>query len=72
MPGHLLVPGLTGGMPATWSAAALTGLLRGELGFTGAIVSDALEMRAVSDPLWRARGSRARGHGGRRPALPRP
>ena len=51
MPGHLLVSGLTGGMPATWSAAALTGLLRGELGFTGAIVSDALEMRAVSDPL---------------------
>ena len=50
MPGHLLVPGLTGGLPATWSAAALTGLLRGELGFTGAIVSDALEMRAVSDP----------------------
>jgi beta-glucosidase-like glycosyl hydrolase len=50
MPGHLLVPGLTGGQPATWSAAALTGLLRGELGFRGAIVSDALEMRAVSDP----------------------
>jgi beta-N-acetylhexosaminidase len=50
MPGHLLVPGLTGALPATWSAAALTGLLRGELGFTGAIVTDALEMRAVSDP----------------------
>jgi beta-N-acetylhexosaminidase len=50
MPGHLLVPGLTDGLPATWSAAALTGLLRGELGFTGVIVSDALEMRAVSDP----------------------
>jgi len=50
MPGHLLVPGLTGGLPATWSATALTGLLRGELGFTGAIVCDALEMRAVSDP----------------------
>ncbi len=50
MPGHLRVPGLTGRLPATWSAAALTGLLRGQLGFTGAIVSDALEMRAVSDP----------------------
>jgi len=50
MPGHLLVPGLTGALPATWSAAALNGLLRGELGFTGAIVTDALEMRAVSAP----------------------
>jgi beta-N-acetylhexosaminidase len=51
MPGHLRVPGLTGDMPASLSAAALTGLLRGELGFTGVIVSDALEMRAVSGPF---------------------
>jgi beta-N-acetylhexosaminidase len=50
MPGHLRVPGLTGGLPATWSAAAITGLLRGELGFTGVVITDALEMRAVSDP----------------------
>ncbi|HEY7432523.1 MAG TPA: glycoside hydrolase family 3 N-terminal domain-containing protein, partial [Streptosporangiaceae bacterium] len=48
MPGHLLVPGLTDGLPATQSPAALRGLLRGELGFTGVIISDALEMRAVS------------------------
>jgi beta-N-acetylhexosaminidase len=49
MPGHLRVPELTGDLPASLSPAALTGLLRGELGFTGVIVSDALEMRAVSD-----------------------
>jgi beta-N-acetylhexosaminidase len=49
MPGHLRVPELTGDLPASLSAAALTGLLRGELGFTGVIISDALEMRAVSD-----------------------
>jgi beta-N-acetylhexosaminidase len=49
MPGHLRVAGLTGDLPATQSAAALDGLLRGELGFTGVIISDALEMRAVSD-----------------------
>jgi beta-N-acetylhexosaminidase len=49
MPGHLRVPELTGDLPATLSSAALTGLLRGELGFTGVIISDALEMRAVSD-----------------------
>ena len=49
MPGHLRVPELTGDLPASLSPAALTGLLRGELGFTGVIVSDGLEMRAVSD-----------------------
>src|SRR5579864_6356429 len=51
MPGHLRVSGLTGDLPASLSAPALTGLLRGELGFTGVIVSDALEMRAVSGPF---------------------
>ncbi len=51
MPGHLRVPGLTGDLPASLSAAALTGLLRGDLGFTGVIISDALEMRAVSGPF---------------------
>jgi beta-N-acetylhexosaminidase len=50
MPGHLRVAGLTGDQPATFAAAALGGLLRGELGFTGLIISDALEMRAVSRP----------------------
>src|SRR6185437_15814650 len=50
MPGHLRVPGLTGELPASLSAAALTGLLRGELAFGGVIVSDALEMRAVAGP----------------------
>jgi beta-N-acetylhexosaminidase len=49
MPSHLRVPELTGDLPATVSGAALTGLLRGELGFTGVIVSDALEMRATRD-----------------------
>jgi beta-N-acetylhexosaminidase len=51
MPGHLRVPELTGDLPASLSAAAQTGLLRGELGFTGVIISDALEMRAVSGPF---------------------
>src|SRR6202007_886054 len=49
MPSHLRVPELTGDLPATVSEAALIGLLRGELGFTGVIVSDALEMRATRD-----------------------
>jgi beta-N-acetylhexosaminidase len=49
MPSHLRVPELTGDLPASVSSAAITGLLRGELGFAGVIVSDALEMRALRD-----------------------
>jgi beta-N-acetylhexosaminidase len=49
MPGHLQVPGLTGTLPASLSVAALS-LLRGSLGFDGVVVTDGLEMRAVSDP----------------------
>ena len=48
MPGHLRVPELTGALPASLSPAAITGLLRGELGFSGVVISDALEMRAAS------------------------
>jgi beta-N-acetylhexosaminidase len=51
MTAHLRVPALTGVEPATLSRAALTGLLRGELGFGGVIVSDALEMRGASGAL---------------------
>jgi beta-N-acetylhexosaminidase len=47
MTGHLRVPELTGALPATLSRAALTGLLRDQLGFRGVIVTDALEMRAI-------------------------
>jgi beta-N-acetylhexosaminidase len=49
MPSHLLIPELSGELPASLSRVALTDLLRGELGFTGVIVSDGLEMRAVRD-----------------------
>jgi beta-N-acetylhexosaminidase len=48
MPGHLRVPELTGDLPATFSAAAVTGLLRGELGFDGVVISDGMEMQAAS------------------------
>jgi beta-N-acetylhexosaminidase len=48
MPGHLRVPELTGSLPASLSPAAVTGLLRGELGFAGVVISDALEMKAAS------------------------
>jgi beta-N-acetylhexosaminidase len=48
MTAHLRVPALTGSEPATLSRAALTDLLRGELGFDGVIVTDALEMKGAS------------------------
>jgi beta-N-acetylhexosaminidase len=47
MTGHLLVPCLDNEL-ATTSHAITTGILREELGFTGTIVTDALEMAAVS------------------------
>lgn len=50
MPSHLQVPELTGDLPASVSAAAMA-LLRGPLGFDGVVVSDALEMRALSGPF---------------------
>ncbi|MDS1271687.1 glycoside hydrolase family 3 protein [Lipingzhangella sp. LS1_29] len=45
---HIQLPslGLTG--PATLSRAVVTDLLRKQLGFTGVVISDALEMRGVS------------------------
>ena len=48
MSAHIRVPALTGTGPATFSHAALTGLLRGEYGFQGAIVTDALEMKGAA------------------------
>jgi beta-N-acetylhexosaminidase len=48
MPGHLRVPELTGDLAATFSPAAVIGLLRGELGFDGVVISDGLEMQAAS------------------------
>ncbi|GAA1847930.1 glycoside hydrolase family 3 N-terminal domain-containing protein [Asanoa iriomotensis] len=49
MTGHLLVPAIDPTLPATVSRSVLTGLLRDELGFEGAVITDAMEMRAVVD-----------------------
>lgn len=48
MPGHLLVPAVDD-VPATVSPTWITEILRGQLGFSGAVVTDALEMAAVAD-----------------------
>jgi beta-N-acetylhexosaminidase len=47
MTGHLVVPELDHA-PATLSPRIVSGLLRDELGFDGLVLSDALEMRAIS------------------------
>ena len=49
MTAHVLYPGLDAIHPATLSRAILTDLLRTELRFDGVVVSDDLEMRAISD-----------------------
>jgi len=48
MTGHILLPALDGETPATLSYAVTTELLRGELGFDGVIITDALEMGALA------------------------
>ncbi|GAA2173880.1 glycoside hydrolase family 3 protein [Agrococcus versicolor] len=47
MTSHIVLPALDD-VPATLSARILQGLLRGELGFDGVIVSDALDMTGAS------------------------
>ena len=49
MCGHLMVPAYDTEFPATLSRRILVDLLRTELGFDGLLVTDALEMKAVSD-----------------------
>jgi len=49
MVGHSEIPDLTDGLPSSLSSAAIQGLLREDLRFDGLVVTDALNMRAVSD-----------------------
>lgn len=48
MIGHLVVPGLTAGLPATLSPAAVNGLLREQLGHSGLVLTDSLTMQAIA------------------------
>lgn len=50
MIGHIAAPQLTGNNdPCTFSEEVVTNLLRNELGFQGVIITDAMNMKAVSD-----------------------
>ncbi|MEV5881605.1 glycoside hydrolase family 3 protein [Streptomyces sp. NPDC052020] len=57
MSAHILVPALDPDHPATLSRRILTDLLRGELGYDGLIVTDGMEMRAISAAYGIERGS---------------
>lgn len=48
MTAHIRVPALTGDAPATFSRAVLVDLLRREYGFTGTVITDALEMKGAA------------------------
>ena len=49
MAAHIATPAVTGNkQPATLSPVILTGKLRGEMGFDGVIITDALEMGAIT------------------------
>ncbi|MCA9532436.1 MAG: beta-N-acetylhexosaminidase [Myxococcales bacterium] len=49
MTAHVVFDALDPGVPATLSRRVITDLLRGELGYEGAIISDDLEMKAIAD-----------------------
>jgi len=51
MSSHILLPQLDADEPATFSARILGELLRDELGFTGVVVSDALDMAGASGEI---------------------
>jgi beta-N-acetylhexosaminidase len=49
MTAHVFNAGLDSLYPATLSKAIVSNLLRGELGFRGVVISDDMQMRAISD-----------------------
>ena len=53
MTGHMALPLVTGDdTPCSLSRAITTDLLRGEMGYKGVVVTDCLEMKAISDPAY--------------------
>lgn len=58
MTGHLMIPSVDSAQPVTLSRRWLTEIFKGRMGYRGAIISDALEMKAIrlSHPLAKAAG----------------
>ncbi|MGE5333418.1 MAG: beta-N-acetylhexosaminidase [Nitrososphaerota archaeon] len=59
MTAHVALPAITGSntLPATLAPEVLQGLLRERLGFAGVVITDCLEMRAISAGVGSARGA---------------
>lgn len=57
MTAHILVPRYDPDLPATMSRAVLTGLLRGELGYQGLIITDGIDMGSISATYGIAEGT---------------
>lgn len=59
MTAHVMFPAIEPDptVPATLSKAVLTDLLRSEMGFKGAVISDCLEMAAISEGVGVAKGA---------------
>ena len=50
MVGHIAAPNVTGDLtPSSLSGTMITGYLRGELGFTGLVITDSMAMHGVTD-----------------------
>ena len=49
MVGHATVQAIDGDLPASLSGRVITDILRGELGFEGVIITDALDMTAITE-----------------------
>ena len=71
MTAHIRFPALDPDRPATLSRRILAGLLRDELGFDGAVITDALEMEAIAATYGAAKAAPAGDRRRCRPALPR-
>jgi beta-N-acetylhexosaminidase len=57
MTAHILAPRYDPEFPSTMSRKVLVDLLRGELGFTGLVVTDGIEMAAIADTFGVAEGT---------------
>jgi beta-N-acetylhexosaminidase len=57
MTAHILFPRYDADLPATMSRAVLTGLLRGELGYQGLVITDGIDMGSISATYGIAEGA---------------
>lgn len=51
MTAHIVLPEVDEGLPITMSACAIDKIIRGKIGFSGLLISDAVDMKALSGSL---------------------